>query len=207
MERLVLGVSNCVIHSVIHYLTTQILDGSEINQKIVDTFGETLFVLVITFWPNVRLFSDRFYYHLSLESLNKVWHCEWQLAKPTTGRSMFILMSFIVPQRDLYSAVEISNVKNFYDLAFQHYIVCDLWTSEPYLLIILRTPKAQFKSWLQFPAVNSKKLEAECFTEQNLCWLFNFTPWKVPSKQWRTQRNSGVWAPTDSIFLKLNISK
>ncbi len=40
MEQAVVGVSNCVIHSVILYLTTQNLNSSEIYQKIVKTFNE-----------------------------------------------------------------------------------------------------------------------------------------------------------------------
>ncbi len=66
----VVGVSNCVTHDIILYLTA--LNGSEIYRKIVETFREKLIVHQLYFHQMFRPFSDRFRYCLSFEHLNKV---------------------------------------------------------------------------------------------------------------------------------------
>ncbi len=44
MEQPVVGVFNCIIRSVILYLTAPNQNGSEIYRKIVEIFSEKLFV-------------------------------------------------------------------------------------------------------------------------------------------------------------------
>ncbi len=92
MEQPVVCVSNCVICDVICCLTAQNLNGSEIYQKIVATFGENIITEQKVFHQMFQLFSNRFRYHLGFEKLT-------QLDTPTIGLSLFILTS-----RRLYSS-------------------------------------------------------------------------------------------------------
>ncbi len=65
-------VSNCVIHYVILYLTTQNLNGSGIYWKTVKTFGENVITEQKVFHQMVQLFPDRFRYNLGFEHLDNV---------------------------------------------------------------------------------------------------------------------------------------
>ncbi len=44
IEQPVVGVSNCIIRSIIRHLTSQNLNGREIYRDIMETSGEKLFV-------------------------------------------------------------------------------------------------------------------------------------------------------------------
>ncbi len=85
--------SRCVYlrRRVILYLTAQNLNGGEIYQKIVETFGENIITKQKVFHQMLPLFCDRFHYCLSFERLNKMTPRMTQLGTPTTGCSMFIL--------------------------------------------------------------------------------------------------------------------
>ncbi len=67
VEQPAIGVSNCIIRSVILYLTAQNLNSSEIYRIIVQTFDENLIIEQKVFPQMFQLFSNRFRYRLDFE--------------------------------------------------------------------------------------------------------------------------------------------